>query len=105
MVEYELRFKMEIFKPEYATVFIDYFEGRLKAYEAQLKLNWSQATWHRHMSGIFSLAVGDSDLASIREIKETRLIDGKAYTLDQLQVKLKGCPTKHVLAIWDKAKS
>ena len=37
------------------------------------------------------------------ETEEKRLIDGELLTLTELQVKLSGCPTKHILAKWAQA--
>jgi len=35
--------------------------------------------------------------------EEKRLIDGELLTLTELQGKLSGCPTKHILAKWAQA--
>jgi len=36
--------------------------------------------------------------------EEKRLIDGEFLTLTELQIKLSGCPTTHILAKWDQEK-
>jgi len=38
------------------------------------------------------------------KMEEKRLIDGELLTLTELQGKLSGCPTKHILAKWAQAK-
>jgi len=38
--------------------------------------------------------------AQAEKIEEKRIIDGELLTLTELQEKLSGCPTKHILAKW-----
>lgn len=41
--------------------------------------------------------------AQAKKMEEKRLIDGELLTLTELQGKLSGCPTKHILAKWAQA--
>jgi len=38
---------------------------------------------------------------SAKKIEEKRIIDGEPLTLTELQGKLSGCSTKHVMAVWE----
>ena len=41
--------------------------------------------------------------AKAEKMEEKRFIDGELLTLTELQGKLSGCPTKHILAKWAQA--
>lgn len=54
---YQLEFNLGMFTEEARPVLQEYFEGKLRAFEAARKLGWTANTWNKHLAGLFSLAL------------------------------------------------